>query len=300
MSDAVPNTRGRQSSNPFPPEEAPTSMLSRLRHQILAVVRFELARTASIARLAAWVGLMLFPVVIIGLVTNYQRRGAVEQWGFLLYVLVPQVTCLLGLLLWVAPNVNSELEGRTWYYLTARPTGRIALLLGKYINGVMWSATAGWIAATLSIAALMLATLAHPPRQNFGSGEQATLEELFYLWLVLLLLVLLSSLAYGAICTLVAVIIPRRAMMICVAYVLVAEVFLSNMPALINEFTVQHRLANILARSLEFRIDPDIPIIFDDTAAWIHLTAVVCFTAVLLVAANIIICCREYITSDQS
>ena len=307
MSEVVHNAADSRSRNPVRRQQAHASMLLRLPHQILSVVRFEFRRTATFARLINWVGLIFFPVIITALVTHYQGRGGIDRWGFLLYVLVPQASCLLGLLLWVAPNVNSELEGRTWFYLTARPSGRLALLLGKYINGVLWSTTAGWAGATFSIGVLILATIIYPastisflPPGSATSTVDATLHELFALWLMLLLLVVLSSLAYGAICTLVAVIIPRRAMMICVAYVLVAEIFLSNIPALINELTEHHRLINILARTLEFQVNPEIPNTLDNTATWIHFIALACYAVALLTAANIIICCREYITSDQS
>lgn len=287
-----------------------------LPHQVLSVARFEFRRTSTPARLAVWAALMLFPMVILTLVTSYEVSANLMQWAGLLYVLVPQVTCLLALLLWVAPNINSELEGRTWFYLTARPSGRIALLLGKYINGVLWTATAGWIAGTLATAVLVVAMAVGVIRVHGGADtqdplappgimmaqptESASIGDVISLGGVLLWLVTLSSAAYGAICTLIAVVLPRRAMMVCVAYVLIAEVFLANTPAVINELTVHHRLINILARSFGWETIELIPATLDEFSTWVHFAALACYTVGLLVVAAIVMACREYITSDQS
>lgn len=226
---------------------------------------------------------MAFPMIIVALVSSYGGITDRFAWGVVLYVLVPQVTCHLGLLLWVAPNVNNELEGRTWFYLTARPAGRIAMLLGKYANGLLWTLTAGWIAASLAV------LVAGP-----------TLEDRLQHWWILLLLVTLSSLAYGSFFTMVAAMMPRRAMMICVAYVLIGELFLGNMPAVINELTVHHHLANIFADCLKWPVQPDIPLTLDDASLWVHVVALAGYAVFLLLVAAIILCWREYITSDQS
>jgi ABC-type transport system involved in multi-copper enzyme maturation permease subunit len=69
----------------------------------------------------------------------------------MLLYLIPQVVCLLGLLLWATPNVHSELEGRTWIYLAVRPDGKAMVLLGKYLTAVAWSASACLLALTISV-----------------------------------------------------------------------------------------------------------------------------------------------------
>ncbi len=40
-----------------------------------------------------------------------------------MFVLLPQVVTVLGLLLWATPVVHSELEGQTWVYAVVRPGG---------------------------------------------------------------------------------------------------------------------------------------------------------------------------------
>ena len=284
MSEVIESTRLE------PVEAAPDRawhrafLLLKLPQQILSVARFEFRRTNTVPRLALWAALMAFPMVIVAFVSSYGGMADPVAWGVVLYALVPQVTCHLALLLWVAPNVNSELEGRTWFYITARPGGRIALLLGKYINGLVWTISAGSIAATLAV------LVAGP-----------TLDQHVRHWWILLLLVTLSSLAYGSLFTLVATLLPRRAMMLCVAYVLVGEIFLGNMPgAVINELTVHHHLANIFADCLNWPVNPDIPLTLDTASLWVHLTALAGYSVALLVVAATILSWREYITSDQS
>ena len=89
-------------------------------------------------------------------------------------------------------------------------------------------------------------------------------------------------------------------MMICVAYVLVAEVFLGNMPAVINELSVHHHLANIFANCLDWPVNPAIPLTLDDASLWVHVAALAAYTVGLLAVAAAILSWREYITSDQS
>ncbi|MFO7904832.1 MAG: hypothetical protein R6U98_19370, partial [Pirellulaceae bacterium] len=72
-------------------------------------------------------------------------------WGWILLGLIPGVITLLGLLLWVTPLVQSELEGRTWGYLAVHPRGRASLLLGKYLTAIVWTALAGCTSLTICI-----------------------------------------------------------------------------------------------------------------------------------------------------
>ena len=132
-------------------ELAGLSLLMTLPRRVLSVARFEFRRSITPARLAVWSVLALFPVAIMGIVSFYDAPPEPFAWGIMFYGLVPQVVCLLGLLLWVAPVVHSELEGRTWFYLTSRPGGRVAMLLGKYLNGVAWCAAAGCLGVTLAM-----------------------------------------------------------------------------------------------------------------------------------------------------
>jgi ABC-type transport system involved in multi-copper enzyme maturation permease subunit len=160
-----------------------------------------------------------------------------EAWGIILYGLIPQVVCLLGLLLWVSPLRNTELEGRTWTYLAVRPGGKTAVLLGKYFNGVLWTAATAILGLTLA----------------FYVG-QPTVYDRTKLYAVLCLLICCSCCAYGAVYALLGVLFPRRAIVISVAYMLILEVLVSNIPAVISKVTIQFRLLSILLISMNWTL----------------------------------------------
>ncbi len=69
-----------------------------------------------------------------------------------LFVLVIDLLCLMGLLLWATPVIHSELEGGTWSYLAMRPGERGPILLGKYLAAVTWTALCAWISLTICVA----------------------------------------------------------------------------------------------------------------------------------------------------
>ena len=123
-------------------------------HAILSVFAFEYRRSLTYGRLATWLILVLVPVILMGAVKlattqieggEFSRRNPEAQefiattlFYFFSYILIPQVACMLGLLLWATPSIHSELEGNTWIYLTMRPNGKQAVLFGKYLVAVFW------------------------------------------------------------------------------------------------------------------------------------------------------------------
>ena len=119
------------------PLEQLVAALPQSLRRVIAVLRFEIKRTQTYARMFVWALLALFPVLIMVLFRYEDEPISEKAWGIVLYGMIPQIVCLLGLLLWVAPVVNTEIEGRTWVYVAVRPGGKLALLIGKYLNGVL-------------------------------------------------------------------------------------------------------------------------------------------------------------------
>ena len=124
--------------------------------------------------------LVLFPIALITAIRLLSDQGAenTESWGLVLYLLVPEVVCLLGLLLWATPSVSTEIEGQTWIYLAMRRSGRNLVLVGKYLTAVIWSFSAAFVAATACTIIM---------------GSAGGLK----LWFVVCVLSLLSCLAHG-------------------------------------------------------------------------------------------------------
>ena len=197
---------------------------------VLDVVRFELRRSMSLGRTAIWVILVLFPIALISAIRllSNQGEGTSQAWGLALYFLVPEVVCLLGLLLWATPAVSTEVEGQTWIYLAMRRPGRSLVLVGKYLTAVLWSFSAACVAATACTIIM-------------GSAGG------FQLWLVVCVLSLLSCLAHAALYVLIGTLFFRRTMVTAVFYTLVIEYGLSVVPAMANRLTINYRLRGLLA-----------------------------------------------------
>jgi len=257
--------------------------------RILTVILFEMRRTRTDARAATWLVMVMFPTGLLALyrleaeTTQDFRAPPEEILGVVLYALIPQVVCLLGLLLWVAPVMQAELEGRTWVYLSVRPGGKFATLIGKYLNGIAWTASAAIFGLTAGMRVAQL-PVADPIR----------------LWCVIALLICFSCVAYGAAYSVIGAIFHRRAMVVSVAYILVLEVVISNLPALINRFTVQHHLFNLLFLWMDWEVPNDVELLIGAQPAWQHVAALIAYTLVMLTAASLIVRWRQYVTSDEN
>ncbi len=204
-------------------------------------------------------------------------------WGAVLFGLIPELITLFGLLLWITPVVQSELEGRTWIYLAVRPRGRVSVLLGKYLTGITWTALAGWTSVTICI------LIARP-------------DDAWRLWFSLVGIVAFACLGYGALYGLIGVLLQRRAMVIAVAYTLIFEFLISIVPAVINQFTVQYRLRNLLVQFMGWRellSDEAGELLLGDQPAWLHILILCCFTVTLLAIAAQVIQRKEYATADE-
>jgi ABC-type transport system involved in multi-copper enzyme maturation permease subunit len=261
-------------------------------HGMLAVFRFELRRSLTLSRMGAWTTLALFPPSIV-LLMFVGYGPDIAGYGFALSMLIPAVVCMLGSLLWASPLVNSELEGKTWIYLAARPKGRSSVFLGKYLTAVTWTALSGLGALTLCV---------------IVTGAQGMQIPLGRLWTVFAILILLACLCYGALFALIGVLFQRRAMVICVAYCVLVEFVIPNvLPAntVLTEFTVNFHLRNLMVDWMGWEnefvgFQPLNSSWFSAAPAWQHLLPLIIAPAILLVAGTKIVQKREYITAEES
>ncbi|MBW3543255.1 MAG: hypothetical protein KY476_23620 [Planctomycetes bacterium] len=250
----------------------------------LAVLRFEWNRTLTAPRMAWWLALVLFPPAITILVrANPPTLNAEYIWWSLLYFLIPGVVCLMGLLLWATPAIQSELENKTWIYLAVRPGGKVAVLLGKYLTAVTWTVPAGWLGLILSV------ILAGAPNEL---GD----------WLVLGALVLLSCMTYAAVFLFIGTIFQKRPMVVALIYTIVVEFVLGIIPAMINQFTVQHHLRSIGVRWLGW--DEELPLqaramYLGEAPAILHVIVLLAAAGFLLAVSAIVLRERELIVSEE-
>ncbi len=116
-----------------------------------AVFCFEWKRALTTPRLLGWVTLALFPVFIVALLRIPGESPPREVWIGFLFALIPMLLSMLGALLWTTSAIATELECRSWVYLTIRPNGGTAVLLGKYLAAVTWVLPAALLGLTLAV-----------------------------------------------------------------------------------------------------------------------------------------------------
>lgn len=262
---------------------------------VIAVFLFEWKRALTVPRMAWWFVLAAFPVFIVGLIrfTTYQPPQR-EVWAGLLYFLVPMLVSMLGTLLWATPAISAELEQRSWVYLAVRPHGGSAVLLGKYLAAVTW----------VIPPALLGLTVAVPLTMSGNDWWRWWTTDGWPLWWTMARLVCLSCPAYGAIYLLLGTILPRRAMVLAVAYTLVFEVVVRLVPAVINKATVQFRLQALLVKWCDLPIPggrrSGLMAVIGDEPTWQHVAILLALPPVLLLGSIAILRWSEFSAAAES
>jgi ABC-type transport system involved in multi-copper enzyme maturation permease subunit len=254
----------------------------------LVVFRFELRRAVALPRLVIMAVLVAFPPVLSAVVRQggppWRHDEVFEQmrWATMMFILVPEVVCLLGLLLWATPVIHAEVDGKTWPYLAVRPCGKVPILLGKYLTAVLWTAVGAWLG-------LGLAVLVDHPAHGAARGA-----------LTLAVLVGLSSMAYGALFVLLGVLFLRRGIIVAVGYTFIFEFLVSWIPAMVKQFTVQYHLRNLLAKWMLMEGAPyEFRQIVSEAPSWQHVLILVAMTVVFLTAASLVLRWRQLITAPE-
>lgn len=255
--------------------------------KVSATAMFDLRRSLTISRLAVFVVLSLFPPTIVAI--NWFTAG-LEAAPVIIGVTVMMVG-ILAELLWATPIVYGELEGKTWLFLAVRPRGILAVLLGKYLIAVLWTMAVCNIAMTTCVLLAIAAKVPNAPQ----------------MWLVFLIVITLAAFAYAAIFVLIGVLFHRRAMVFAMAYVIVFEVFVAQIPAIINQITIRHHLTALAVKWLDFRYlgDEAVPefilqqMLGIQEPDWKNISMVVATTAIALAASMRIISNREYLSADE-
>ena len=255
---------------------------------VVAVFLFEWKRALTLPRMAWWAVLALFPVFIVGVVRfTAHRNPPREFWAGLLYALIPMLVSMLGTLLWATPAISAELERRSWVYLTVRPNGGPSVLLGKYLAAVTWVIPPALIGLSIAV-----------PLADSGDGWR--------LWWTMLRLVCLSCPAYGAIYLLLGTLLPRRALVLAVAYTLIFELVIRWVPAVINKLTVQFRLQALLVDWCDLSLTgpggrpTGVLALIGEDPVWQHVVVLMLLPPVLLLVSVAILRWSEFSASAES
>lgn len=249
---------------------------------IRAVTGFQLNRLMTRPRLAMGLVGALFPAAVMFAVIRTAPINR-DMTVAMIYVLIPEALCVLGLLVTMCPVVADELERGTWIHVTVRPGGRQSLLLGTFAAAVIW--TGG-----VSLVALMLTLLIAQPTQPIGLVVMFTV------------LIGISCVGRAALFALPAVILPKRALIASVGVALVVEYFAGLLPAVVNQVTVSLRLRSLLVEWMEWRKDLPIEmtLFVDDYSAPIQIVAVCILVFILLTTAGFILNRRQFPPSVEN
>lgn len=251
---------------------------------IAAVAGFQLARLLTPPRLALAAIGIVFPTAVLAAAVNGIGTSIEPRLGFpMLYLLIPEMVCMLGLLVTMSPLVADELERGTWVHVAVRPGGRRGLLLGTWLASVIWS-------GAVALAALGLAILSDCIEG--GSRVAGSFA----------VLILLSCMGRAALFALPAVIVPKRALVATVGVALVIEYFAGLIPAVVNQFTVSLRLRTLLVTwtGLRREIPSEFQLLVDINRPWYQVCAVLVLTTVFLAIAWAILEWRQFPPSDES
>ena len=249
---------------------------------IRAVTGFQLSRLLTRPRLAMGLAGAIFPAAVMFAVT---RTASIDRnmTVVMIYALIPEALCVLGLLVTMCPVVADELERGTWIHIAVRPGGRQNLLLGTFAAAVLWT-------AAVSFTALMLTLLVAQPTQPIG------------LIVMFSVLIGLSCVGRAALFALPAVILPKRALIASVGVALIVEYFAGLLPAVVNQITVSLRLRSLLVEWMEWRQEMPIEmtLFVDDYSAPVQVIAVCILVSVLLATAIFILNHRQFPPSVEN
>ena len=120
---------------------------------IAAVARFQLRRLVTPQRLTLGLVGAAFPAALVLAVRRIEPEIDRNVLVALIYALIPEAVCMLGLLVSMCPAVADELERGTWPHVVVRPRGRRSLLVGTFIAAVAWTAGIAMVALALALAA---------------------------------------------------------------------------------------------------------------------------------------------------
>ena len=250
---------------------------------VWTVAMFQLDRLLTWPRLVMAAVGVLFPAGVMLAAGRAARGGLTSDISVaLLYALIPEAVCMLGLLVTMCPAVADELERGTWAHVATRPNGRRALLLGTWLAAVIWTGTA-------AIAATALAILVANVERPVAVGAMFAA------------LVVLSCVGRAALFAIPAVVLPKRALVASVGVGLVVEYLAGTIPALVNQATVSLRLRSLLVDWMGWKrkLPTEMQLFIDPQPAWLHVLAVGVLTTVLLAVAVAILDRRQFPPSDE-
>lgn len=253
-----------------------------------ATFLFEVKRSLTLQRMSVSMVLIAFPPAISLIIFSIRTQIPIPFEIFI--TLAVSIICLLSLLLWATPNVYSELEGKSWSFVSSRPGGRVSNFIGKYIVSVFYAVVVSITALTISV---------------FMASRFVGLRNVVDFWTVMVGIFVFASLTYGAIFSLMGTIFIRRAMVVGAGFIILFEVIGATLPVVLSRFTARFHLQSLGIAWNDPKLLPLGPKEYQTyygmvPEPWFHLACLTGITLTCLIAGCWIIVNREYVTSDEA
>ena len=200
--------------------------------------------------------------------------------GIYLFLLYPQMICLLLALFYGSSLLGSELENKTLTYLLTRPISRWRLIAGKYLAIVLVL-----VPPTLVSLCVSWFLLGRPGEDLLAGLLVGTAGGL---------------LAYNAIFVLLGFIAPRRAMVLALVYGVVFEFVFSFVPAMVNELTVTYYLRSFVVEFVQIEMPDVLARIVGGASMTKSLVTLSAMVVGSLWLSSILAARREYVIADQA
>ncbi|MEQ8768840.1 MAG: ABC transporter permease subunit [Planctomycetota bacterium] len=204
--------------------------------------------------------------------------------GIFLFTVYCQAIAVLMALLYASPLLNTELEGKTLPYLHTRPIARWKIIVGKF-------AGIATVLTPLHLTSLVLAwlLLELPGGTNLLQAEAAA--------------AVAAILCYNALFILVGYMIPARAMIVAVIYI-VLEAFISYVPALINRVSVTYYVRTLAIELSglihDARLPEELKVIAGREPLSTSLLVLASIVVGSLTLASLLAARREYIVTEKA
>lgn len=209
------------------------------------------------------------------------HRDAAAFGGIYFFLLYAQAVSLLLALFYGTSVLGDELDGKTVTYLFTRPTPRWQFVLGKYLGIVLalvpptgLSLLASWlclggIGGIRLFAALLVGTTG-------------------------------ALMVYNALFVLFGFLIPRRAMITALLYGIFVELFLSFIPAVVNEFTITYHLRSLVVAMLDIEIPREVARMVGGSSPLGAVLALLAIAAGSLGLSSWLAARAEYVVKDTA
>jgi ABC-type transport system involved in multi-copper enzyme maturation permease subunit len=229
----------------------------------------------------ATVGSGLFRGPQPGSLVHNDRPSLEAVAAIYLFLIYAQAASLLLALFYGTSVLGEELDGKTLTYLFTRPVPRWQFVGGKYLGIVI-----ALLPPTLLSLLLSWLVLSAPGGPSFfgamaiGTGG--------------------ALLAYNALFVLFGFLIPRRAMVTALLYGMFIELFLSFVPAMVNEFTITYHLRSLVVAMLKVDMPREIARMVGGATPAAAMLVLLCIVGLSLGLAAMLAARREYVVKDSA